>query len=1069
MRGVLCAMLSLVAVSSVQSQAGGPTLLADQRRISLGPQAFVLEDPTGSLGPEQLTALPWRERFEANAEPVVARGYSSSAFWLRVSLRNTDSVSRRYFLEVAFPAMDRLDLYWLKEGQWKHSRAGDSFRVSERELAHRNHIFVLELAPQEHRVLYLRAHTTSSMILPLVLWSDVGFAEKVAVEMLALGAFYGIGIILVLYNLFLLYSVRDITYVYYVAYVLALLFVRAGTDGTSGLVLWPEQAFLNNPSVLFSVVPVVFFLLLFARRFLDTATGVPRLHRVTTVVLQIQGAVAISVPLAYVFVDYRLMAQATMAVGLSGVVLVAIVGLVRVAQANRQAFYFLSSLSGFIAGAVMIILARVEILQPSILTEYGLHFGAAIEMTLLSLGLGDRIKTLEREKEAAQRRVVESQARQMAKMEQMDRLKDEFLANTSHELRTPLHGIVGIAESLLEGAAGKLNPAMKSNLSLVSASGRRLASLVNDILDYSRLENEDLVLRRRPVDVHQVVNMVLALSRPLVVGKQVTLQDALPAELPAAWADEERLEQILLNLVGNAIKFTKEGTITVAATSNNGHIEVSVRDTGIGIPTDKQALVFDSFTQADGSIAREYGGAGLGLTVSKKLVELHGSRIELESAPGVGSRFSFRLPVASSALGETSAIATTEANSRRVWSAESQSHRWLAPEADEPDLQTMGPADSGKASRTLIVDDDPTNLRVLRNFLSLRGHTVTDAISGRDALAALEVESFDLVLLDVMMPGLSGYEVCRIVREKYSESQLPVIMLTARNRVEDLEAGLASGANDYLAKPFDLRELSARIGTMLKLKAAAESQSRLEVLSYEVELAREIQQALLPRQLPQSSQVSVAARYRSADQVGGDFYDFVQDERGIGAIVADVCGHGIPAALIVSEVKMAYRHQSGLLRTPQLLLSGMNASLLGNVADGFVTAVAVYVDFEGRRILCANGGHPPLLVHRRLEERILSLRPMGRVLGSFADCSFQLEAIDLQSGDILLLYTDGLIEAMDDSGEQYGQERLESFLLEHPRLKVEELAEALLREHEQRIGTDVNPSDDVAIVVLEVH
>ncbi|MCP5029962.1 MAG: hypothetical protein GY929_27155, partial [Actinomycetia bacterium] len=212
-----------------------------------------------------------------------------------------------------------------------------------------------------------------------------------------------------------------------------------------------------------------------------------------------------------------------------------------------------------------------------------------------------------------------------------DKLKDEFLANTSHELRTPLYGITGLAESLIDGATGELPAETKANLSMIAGSGRRLGRLVDDILDHSRLTHKSLKLRRRPVDLRPLAEVVLTLQGPLAGSKELELINAVPPDLPAADAYEARLEQILHNLVGNAVKFTEEGKIEVSATIEVAELVVTVEDTGIGIPQDKREQIFGAFEQADSGVQRAFGGTGLGLTVTRELVELHGGSIRVES------------------------------------------------------------------------------------------------------------------------------------------------------------------------------------------------------------------------------------------------------------------------------------------------------------------------------------------------------------------------------------------------------------------------------------------------------
>lgn len=231
------------------------------------------------------------------------------------------------------------------------------------------------------------------------------------------------------------------------------------------------------------------------------------------------------------------------------------------------------------------------------------------------------------------------------RLQELDKLKDEFLANTSHELRTPLNGIIGLSESLLDGAAGPVPDAMRKYLEMIAYSGKRLANLVNDILDFSKLKNHTLQLHRRPVDVHECVQILLKMTEPLVGTKDLELINAVPETLPPVLADEGRLQQILYNLVGNAVKFTDQGSVTVSAKHEYDQVVIDVVDTGIGIPPDQVSKIFESFEQVDGTDNRRHGGTGLGLAITKRLVELHGGAIGVCSTPGVGSRFRVKLPV----------------------------------------------------------------------------------------------------------------------------------------------------------------------------------------------------------------------------------------------------------------------------------------------------------------------------------------------------------------------------------------------------------------------------------------
>jgi two-component system, sensor histidine kinase ChiS len=405
-------------------------------------------------------------------------------------------------------------------------------------------------------------------------------------------------------------------------------------------------------------------------------------------------------------------------------------------------------------------------------------------------------------------------------LSRMDNLKDEFLANTSHELRTPLNGIIGIAESLLSGVAGKPLQLMSHNLSLIVSSAKRLTILINDILDFARLKNKDIELNKKPVDMRATADTVLMVLGRLVGEKKVTLYNDIPPTTPKAHGDEDRLQQILYNLIGNAIKFTEQGEIRVTAEQQVTRLEICVSDTGIGIPVKELNRVFESFEQADSSGTRRFGGTGLGLAITKKLVELNGGEISVISRIGQGSTFRFTIPLSDKgALLEPGPTAELS----RIVDLPAIDHAHGIPPPPTDQYSKVEPAVNGRA-RIVVVDDDPINLQVVSNYLSPQNMELILCGSGREALEQIENGPLpDLVLLDIMMPGMTGYDVCRELRKSYNLSKLPIIILTARNLVTDLVHSFATGANDYLVKPFSRDELITRIRFHLELKGTIQA------------------------------------------------------------------------------------------------------------------------------------------------------------------------------------------------------------------------------------------------------
>ncbi len=386
----------------------------------------------------------------------------------------------------------------------------------------------------------------------------------------------------------------------------------------------------------------------------------------------------------------------------------------------------------------------------------------------------------------------------------LDRLKDEFFAHTSHQLRTPLTGIVGIAESMLDGATGALTPNQMYNLSILVSSGQKLTNLVNDILDLSRLKHRELNLRLKAVDIRAVTEIVCTLTQPAAYKKNLQLNNKIPANLPLVQADENRIQQIVYNLLDNAIKFTDTGHVSVQAAVKAAHMTVTIADTGSGIPAEQCETIFQTIDRVEMGAAYEDGG--LGLPITKQLVELHGGVLRVKSVPGQGSEFTFTIPLAPKTGNPD--IHSTDVSEAIV-------RTWLKPVAPkQPTTQELA---KNKEFTILVVDDDLSNVQMLTNYLSLQNYGVAQAFDGQEALEAFADVRPDLILLDTIIPKLSGYEVCRTIRHQYPPHELPIIMLATKTPGINLVAGFEVGANDYLYKPFDKNELLSRVKTHLQL------------------------------------------------------------------------------------------------------------------------------------------------------------------------------------------------------------------------------------------------------------
>ncbi|WP_051217381.1 hybrid sensor histidine kinase/response regulator [Paenibacillus assamensis] len=414
-------------------------------------------------------------------------------------------------------------------------------------------------------------------------------------------------------------------------------------------------------------------------------------------------------------------------------------------------------------------------------------------------------------------------------LQKADKLKDEFLANTSHELRTPLHGIMNIAQTVVTKEKANMNERSIKDMELLITISRRMSYTLNDLLDVARLQEHRIVLQQEPLRIQSVIPGVIGMLSFMTEGKSVQLKIDIEDSVPSVMADEKRLVQILYNLIHNALKFTNEGTISVSAEVQDGHLIIHVSDTGIGMNNQTQAKVFQRYEQgADGK--NDGRGFGLGLNICKQLVELHGSTLTVRSELGQGSVFSFGLPisvnVASPSSLHSNLLHQVVVEPNKV---ESNGFMLLNHAITEMAANTLVPPllNDGKLN-ILAVDDDPVNLNVLVGILSTEPYHITTAHSAQEVLELLGTQQWDLLIADVMMPHMSGYALTQRVRELYSVSELPVLLLTARSQPADIYTGFLSGANDYVTKPVDALELKYRIRALTMLRQSIQERLRME-------------------------------------------------------------------------------------------------------------------------------------------------------------------------------------------------------------------------------------------------
>jgi CheY-like chemotaxis protein/nitrogen-specific signal transduction histidine kinase len=391
-------------------------------------------------------------------------------------------------------------------------------------------------------------------------------------------------------------------------------------------------------------------------------------------------------------------------------------------------------------------------------------------MTGLAIDYQARMKRLMETKTAIARRA-------RARAIQASRAKTEFLATMSHEIRTPLNGVIGFTQLLLKRPV--LEAEVRDQIELIGSSGAALLSVVNDILDFSKVEAGEVTLNPQPVRLAAVAEEALAIVQAEAERKRLELRLKVEGQTDATHlVDGQRLRQVLINLLNNAIKFTAEGRVILTVSSAPHATRFTVTDTGVGIKAEALPRLFQRFSQADSSITRTYGGTGLGLAISKGLVELMGGRMGVESTPGAGSTFWFELSPP------------------------------LAEAVDQDEADTI--EEAGVSAHVLLVDDHPVNRQLGVAVLTLLGCTVDTAADGRDAVDAVTVTAYDLVFMDVHMPVMDGLEAtCAIRALAGPASRTPIVTMSADVMPEQVARCVAVGMNDRVSKPLNIEDLHA--------------------------------------------------------------------------------------------------------------------------------------------------------------------------------------------------------------------------------------------------------------------
>lgn len=760
----------------------------------------IYEDKSGSETIDSVQS----KTFHPSKQTSLNFGFTRSVYWIKLSASNPSPEAQTLYLRIANHFLDFIDFFvGLDRSQgFEHFRAGACVPWDERVPGRRGPVLKLHFTPDETRTIFIRVQSQTPLRIPVLLLDQEAYHRSEMEDLFVEGIFCGILGFLIIYNLFAWSILKQSAYLYYILLLVCIFVHQLAWDD-----LFPHVPIFSRPETTLHLfvsflAPIFIFNALFAGSFMDARRKYPISYRIFDII--VVGSVALAVIYSVnwylgnylVFIFVQIVAWS----------LALTLGFMWYRGETHARYMFLAHVQ-FPVVAALAVGFSLGIVPFNPLSAQVIKVGYLFQGVFFSLALADKFAVMQRNfqhilegtvaersaelvtaNQELQGEIRERQRTEEALREAKDaaesatRAKSEFLANMSHEIRTPLNAVLGMIDLLLDS---DLTMPQRERAKIAKSAAETLLILLNDVLDLSKIEAGKLELEQVDFEVRSLLSATKTILSGRALDGGLDLRCSVADSVPA-WVrgDPNRLRQILLNLGNNAIKFTDKGEIIILVdledqVNNEVALHFAVSDTGIGISPEKLEVVFDRFSQADASTTRKYGGTGLGLAISYELSKAMGGRMWVESEDGKGSTFHFTTRFE---LGRPVTEAVECAPDRMA----------------QPDLIGI---------RILLAEDNVLNQAVAVQVLTKFGCEVVIASNGREAVQAFDSHQFDVILMDLQMPDMDGFEATSIIRAKQTTSRIPIIAQTAHAFAEDRQRCLEAGMDEHISKPINMREL----------------------------------------------------------------------------------------------------------------------------------------------------------------------------------------------------------------------------------------------------------------------